>query len=350
MAAICSVKKEIPVEYRGGNLIVKGTVYEEDDLKASVGKYGPDKRQCYNTTSDQQMVQDLLNKIPETSGGAGSGPWTSLTGKLKSSPRWGVVSEELYQAILRFQRQHAQDEGLSVDGHVDPHERTLRALLKYAYPLMHIDTDALARDLFANISKPPDPITTPAHVHTPAGALNRTSWELTGSDSKGLSLLVFSGGWGSFTLKRQGVSMEYHIAYSLAGGGASALGKVDVLKKSPGSASWGPGWAKQWGTSVWTLARKDLDFQELIGPMVVLTGTAATMYAGGSGSVVWFNSPLGLGLALRAAAAAGADRVLDQLRALNQSAGGVAFLAGPEFSTPDLSFAVLTGLGWPDNS
>jgi hypothetical protein len=108
--------------------------------------------------------------------------------------------------------------------------------------------------------------------------------------------------------------------------------------------------AKQLGTRVWALARKDLDFQELIGPMVVLTGAAATMYLGVSGSLVWFNSPLGLGLALRAAAAAGADRVLDQMRVLNQSAGGVAFLAGPEASTPDLSFAVMTGLGWPDNS
>jgi len=334
---------------------MKSTSYEEDDLTASVGKYWPDKRQCYNTTSDQQMVQDLLNKIPETSGGTGAGPWTSLTGKLRSSPRWGVVSEELYQAILRFQSKHAQDEGLIVDGHVDPHDATILALLKYAYPLLHIDTDALAKDLFSSVRKPdPYPITIPPLAHTPAGVLNRTSWDLTGSDSKGLSLKYFSGGIGSFTLKRQGVSMEYHIKYSLAGAGLSGFGQFDALKKAkvdriPGSGSWGPGWAPQWGTSVWTLLRKDLDFQDLIGPIVVLTGTAA-MGGGASGSVVWFNSPLHLGLALRTAAAAGADRVWDQLRTLHQSAGGVAFLAGPEFSTPDLSFAVLTGLGWPDNS
>jgi hypothetical protein len=135
---------------------VKGTIYEEDDFKASVGKYGQDKRQCYNTTSDQQMVQDLLNKIPETSGGAGVGPFLGgmpSTGKLRSSPQWGIVSEELYQVILRFQSKHAQDDGLIVDGHVDPHSPTLRALLKYAYPLMHIDTDALARDIFDNMPK-----------------------------------------------------------------------------------------------------------------------------------------------------------------------------------------------------
>jgi hypothetical protein len=332
---------------------VQGGIYEENDLKASVGKYGPDK-QCYNTTSDQQMVQDLLNKISDTDGGAGSGSMMYRIGKLKSSPQWGVVSEELYQAILSFQRKHAQDEGLSADGHVDPHERTLRALLKHAYPLHYIDTNALGRDLFGNMVKTPDPITTPKLL-TPVGLLNGTSWRLTGSDGKGVAFVV-SGAWGSFELERDKVPMKYHIGYSLAGGGWSGFGKFDVLNKIPGSklaskgsVSWSPGWAPQMGTRIYTLKRKDLDFQELIGPMVVLTGAVA-MILGVSGSLVWFNSPLGVGLALRAAAAAGADRVLDQMRVLNDSAGGVAFLAGPGGSTPDLSAVVLTGLGWPDNS
>jgi hypothetical protein len=70
------------------------------------------------------MIQDLLNRIPEAYGGAG--------GKLKGMPRWGIVREELYQAILSFQKAHAA-EGLLVDGHVDPHEKTLRLLLKVAY-------------------------------------------------------------------------------------------------------------------------------------------------------------------------------------------------------------------------
>ena len=142
------------------------TYYSEDDFKASVGKYGTDKRQCYNTTDDQQMVQDLLNKIPETSGGTNSGSWMNPEGKLKSSPRWGIVSEELYQAILRFQRAHAKDEGLYVDGHIDPHDRTIRALLKYAYPLRNIDTNALARDVNANL-QPIDGIHIDTDPHGP---------------------------------------------------------------------------------------------------------------------------------------------------------------------------------------
>ena len=220
---------------------------------------------------------------------------------------------------------------------------------------MHISTDTLARDFSSSIGKPDFArVTAPTYVSpavtTPLGLLYRTSWELTGSDSYGFSLICVSGGVGSFALKRKGVPMGYGIKYSLAGGGASAVGKLKIptpFKKA--TASWGPGWAPQLGTSVWTLVKKDLDFQDLIGPMVVLSGAAA-LGIGISGNVVWFNSALGLGLAFRTAAAAGADKLLDQLGALNKSAGGVAFLGGLQASTPDLSFAVLTGMGWPDNS
>ena len=81
----------------GGNRRQNGSAntmakYSENDLKASVGKHGPAGKQCYNTTTDQEMVQYLLNAIPESYGGC--------DGKLKSSPRWGMVSDELYKAIL----------------------------------------------------------------------------------------------------------------------------------------------------------------------------------------------------------------------------------------------------------
>jgi hypothetical protein len=101
------------------------TVYTENDFKASVGKYGPEGRPCYNTISDPQMVQDLLNRIPESYGGT--------DGKLRSSPSWGVASAELQKAIERFQSEHATDRGLLRDGHIDPHGPTIRALLYYAY-------------------------------------------------------------------------------------------------------------------------------------------------------------------------------------------------------------------------
>jgi hypothetical protein len=95
--------------------------YTENDFKASVGKYGPTGTLCYNTLSDQQMIQDLLNAIPKKRGGA--------EGTLKGSIQWKKISDELYKAIRAFQNAHTYD-GLSVDGHVDPHQQTLRLMLK----------------------------------------------------------------------------------------------------------------------------------------------------------------------------------------------------------------------------
>jgi hypothetical protein len=99
--------------------------YTENDFTASVGKYGRDGRPCYNTIKDQEIVQYLLNRIPAEYGGG--------DGKLHSALLWGRTSNELQQAIERFQKVHAIDEGLYTDGHIDPHDRTIRALLKYAY-------------------------------------------------------------------------------------------------------------------------------------------------------------------------------------------------------------------------
>jgi len=96
-------------------------MYTEDDFKASVGKYGPTRKLCYNTLWDQKMIWALLNAIPERRGGAG--------GKLTEPIYWKVISEELYQAILKFQKANLR-EGLQVDGHVDPHGKTLRLLLR----------------------------------------------------------------------------------------------------------------------------------------------------------------------------------------------------------------------------
>src|SRR5437016_5984605 len=100
--------------------------YDENQFHASVGNHGPTKKPCYNTIDDQTMVRDLLNAIPESKGGAG--------GKLKGSLRWGIVRDDIYTAIIRFQQAHPE-EHLSVDGHVDPHEKTLRLLLRLAKAL-----------------------------------------------------------------------------------------------------------------------------------------------------------------------------------------------------------------------
>jgi hypothetical protein len=117
-----------------GRLLCGGgkSMWAENNFIASVGKYGPTSRQCYNTVRDQQIIMDLLNAIPEKRGGAGG----TLTGPIP----WGVVSEDLYKAIFTFQRAHAT-EGLSVDGHVDPHQKMIRLLLQLAKEYSTIKAD-----------------------------------------------------------------------------------------------------------------------------------------------------------------------------------------------------------------
>jgi peptidoglycan hydrolase-like protein with peptidoglycan-binding domain len=86
-------------------------------ISASVGKFDSGTRQCHNTVGDQSIVIGLLNLIGRAQGGRREMP-------LPGNPRWGVASPELYQAILQFQRVNH----LSVDGHVDPGQATLRKL------------------------------------------------------------------------------------------------------------------------------------------------------------------------------------------------------------------------------
>jgi hypothetical protein len=102
--------------------------YTEADFIASVGKIGFPKRDCYNTVSDQEMVRTLLNAVPVRYGGRydPQNPARQLTGDL----RWGVVRNDLYTAIVDFQKNpYNRTEGLITDGHVDPHEKTIKRLL-----------------------------------------------------------------------------------------------------------------------------------------------------------------------------------------------------------------------------
>jgi hypothetical protein len=105
--------------------------YIESDFKASVGKFGIPKRECYNTVSDQEMVRILLNAVPIRYGGRynPNDPTRQLTGDLK----WGKVRNDLYAAIVDFQKNpNNRAEGLITDGHIDPHEKTIKRLLYLA--------------------------------------------------------------------------------------------------------------------------------------------------------------------------------------------------------------------------
>jgi len=86
-------------------------------ISASVGKFDNGRRQSYNFPADQLLVISLLNRIGQAQGGRRENP-------LSTNVVRGVVTSDLYQAILAFQR----TQNLSVDGHVDPQQATLRRL------------------------------------------------------------------------------------------------------------------------------------------------------------------------------------------------------------------------------
>jgi hypothetical protein len=75
-------------------------------IKANVGRRP--HRDCMNLKSDQITVMTLLNAIPEALGGT--------AGKLRAEIRQGYCSDELYQAILRFQRMNTN----MADGIIEP--------------------------------------------------------------------------------------------------------------------------------------------------------------------------------------------------------------------------------------
>jgi|SRR5215475_5668412 len=86
---------------------------------SSVGRrHGRDSR---NRVSDQKIVQELLNKIPASAGGAGG----SLNGRMVE----GICSNNLYSAILQFQNKNVPQ---FADGHVDPNSPTFVAMVRMA--------------------------------------------------------------------------------------------------------------------------------------------------------------------------------------------------------------------------
>ena len=88
-------------------------------LTSSVGRrHGRDSR---NRISDQKIVQDLLNRIPVSVGGAG--------GTLNERMLEGVCSNNLYLAILNFQKRNVPK---FADGHVDPGSSTIDVMERMA--------------------------------------------------------------------------------------------------------------------------------------------------------------------------------------------------------------------------
>jgi hypothetical protein len=91
-----------------------------ETLRANVGRRP--HRHCQNLVSDQTAVMILLSRIPEEFGGA--------AGKLNSPARPGYCADDLYQAILHFQK--TQMPLHHPDGIIEPGGATLVYLNRLA--------------------------------------------------------------------------------------------------------------------------------------------------------------------------------------------------------------------------
>jgi hypothetical protein len=93
----------------------------EATMRARVGKHTQDgRRDCQNWVDDQNRVIDLLNRIPTASGGAGGG--------LRPRVIAGIASNELYAAIVAFERKYFPGQHLGYFDPAGPMFRKLEAL------------------------------------------------------------------------------------------------------------------------------------------------------------------------------------------------------------------------------
>ena len=296
-------------------------------ITASVGI--ANGKQCYNVSGDQKVVQDLLSKISTSQGGCqGKTNW--------AAPAWGKCAADLADAILKFQQANRAYLPYAPDGHVDPSDATIRLMNKLAlYGVSAIPNFNYVPRL--ELAKPDHDYDPPDIGPLVARGLRETSWALKGSSSKGYSAWIFSTGWGTFNLERDKVPLTYSLDYAMVGAGEGV---------APFNISLGPAFMPQKGSHIWTYGSRDLNFQDLLGPLIVVTGQVGGGPVGGTVSIVWFNCPVGPTTPLRLAAAlaseAGAE-LPGLLGWMNQSCGGLAILGGAQFSTFDLSCGINTG-------
>lgn len=106
-------------------------------IKGRVGQHAMSGgRQCQNWSSDQQVIIDLLNRIPSSEGGT--------QGALRGPTISGISSKPLSDAILAFEQHYFPGQH---SGFVDPNGPMLRRMEEVA-----------ARTSHPAVAAPTDPI------------------------------------------------------------------------------------------------------------------------------------------------------------------------------------------------
>jgi hypothetical protein len=194
-------------------------------LTSSVGRRNG--RHSRNRISDQKIVQDLLNRIPVSAGGAG--------GALNERMLEGICSNNLHQAILNFQKKNVP--GVA-DGRVDPGGRTFESLERMAK--MNDFIVGVAKKISAAAEKAArDKAAVDHAVNQMMGkAPGSDTWDVDGSDAPLSGAVPFAAGPGMASVVRIPVPGTKGLAVELSprgfvpqGGSTSTVFIQDVTGK-----------------------------------------------------------------------------------------------------------------------
>jgi hypothetical protein len=191
-------------------------------LTGSVGRrHGRNSR---NHVSDQKIVQDFLNRIPASAGGAER----TLNERMVE----GICSDKLSLAILNFQKKNLPQ---FADGHVDPASRTLDAMERMAklneFLVSANKAISDASEKFARYKARVDQAVNQMSGNEPGS----TSWDVNGSDAPLSGTAPFAAGPGVASVARIPIPGTNGLAVELsprgfvpAGGSTSTVFIQDI--------------------------------------------------------------------------------------------------------------------------
>jgi hypothetical protein len=300
------------------------------NIKASVGIRNG--KQCYNVPADQQIVQQLLDRISVGNGGCESDGDTGWT-----SAKWGQCAPDLYDAICRFQKVNRFRLDYSSDGHVDPGGGTIQLMTQLSQGGV-TGLPGGAGGQLGDSGRQPN-VTVDLSALQPSGF--RSKWQLTGSSSLSVSVGPGAMSVGDFYLTDDPdpSATPQNLHFVSVGVGVSL---------APASVSGGPQELPSTGSYLYTAATSDIGIDDIAGP--------ATIWTGGLGygvglyrSTIWFNCPTAIAVVRKiyqASSDPGGADVTNIMRHLNTISGAVCTLTGIQATTPDLGGSLVAGLAW----
>ncbi|MCC6393536.1 MAG: hypothetical protein IT167_23250 [Bryobacterales bacterium] len=295
------------------------------NISASVGIASG--RQCYNATLDQQIIQDLLDRIPLSMGGrlGETGAW--------AMPKRGYCAPDLHQAILRFQTLNRGSLPYGPDGHVDPAGSTLALMNRL-------------NGVPGNGGTPSGPaaLGTAINLDDVLAKLDwaETNWEVAKADGATADAWMFHLGYGTYCLKNVRNGKLLRLSYTAAGCSRVA-GPLHINSNlSFMLHSRLPVKSLSYGASM-----RDVPWERLTGPILLFTNALSFQMVVAWKIQIAFLNPPNAGIALVRAYQQG-DMSLDSiLRNMIVHSGGVSYLVTQAAGVPNAaSTSLASGWSW----